>query len=374
MLEQAILLKLSAQNLAESTTSQLRQEYQVYQQLFQAQPDSEQVHLWKQAAYLSEAIMNSNTQLDFLLPEHVVCSPMLDCSAMDEKIPYKLRRQRVGNILDRLTRRDLTASLGQRLSELERSTDHAIAVSAGLIRYAVAAHMIYHGSPAGKAVAYAKPEDDDIPNQPVQKVIYKESDHMPRVACQGNEKESEQDLQGSVPNRSYAYGFFMPQWVAFDDQNQLLVSDVEEAIALFNATRRYLFALNTAVCLAPYMVVDEEFQTRRYGIMGQLVNQGRALARYQAQIICQTIQRQAALHKLDRGLSLSLPYFNDNNLMIEHYDFDVIPAGMVMFVPAFVVLAVRTQAAKVVQDTRLNRTTRRSLLQGLCILEKAFLR
>jgi hypothetical protein len=45
-----------------------------------------------------------------------------------------------------------------------------------------------------------------------------------------------------------------------------------------------------------------------------------------------------------------------------------------MFVPAFVVLAVRTQGAKVAQDTRLNRSTRKYLLSELSMLEPAFLR
>ncbi len=56
------------------------------------------------------------------------------------------------------------------------------------------------------------------------------------------------------------------------------------------------------------------------------------------------------------------------------YNFDVIPAGRVMFVPAFVVLAVRAQGAKVAQDTRLSQSTRRHLLAELGILEQIFLR
>jgi hypothetical protein len=102
------------------------------------------------------------------------------------------------------------------------------------------------------------------------------------------------------------------------------------------------------------MVADEEYQRKRYGILGQLLNQGRALARYKVEEIIHTIQRRAQSHDLDRGLSLSLLYFNDQTLTMEELNFDVIPAGRVMFVPAFVVLAVRAQGAKVAQDTRLS--------------------
>jgi len=45
-----------------------------------------------------------------------------------------------------------------------------------------------------------------------------------------------------------------------------------------------------------------------------------------------------------------------------------------MFIPAFVVLAVRAEGVKVAQDTRLSRSTRRYLLMELSTLEESFLR
>jgi hypothetical protein len=162
--------------------------------------------------------------------------------------------------------------------------------------------------------------------------------------------------------------------VSFDDDGRLLSENVTEAENQVASMQRYLSILHTAIGLAPYMVADEEYQRKRYGILGQLVNQGRALAHYQVNEIMGTIQRRAASHDLDRGLSLSLPYFNDQTLRIEEYNFDVIPSGRVMFVPAFVVLAVRAQAVKVAQDTRLSQSTRRQILIELSSLEEEFLR
>ena len=52
---------------------------------------------------------------------------------------------------------------------------------------------------------------------------------------------------------------------------------------------------------------------------------------------------------------------------------EVIPAGRIMFVPAFVVRAAREEVAKVAQDTRLNASTRKHLLDELCVLENAFI-
>ncbi|HSB65158.1 MAG TPA: hypothetical protein VLD65_01190 [Anaerolineales bacterium] len=337
MLEQAILLKLATQNLSESTTSHLRQEYQAYQRLFQAQPMMEQQYLNSQAAALAGAIVTGTSPLHFSLPEHVVCLPIMDCSGIDTEIPTNARQYRLGSFIDWLTHPNLSSALSQRLIEMEKSVNPAVAAAAGLLRYAVAVHLIYHLVPAGKTVVYADTEDDDVPNQPVR-------------------------------------GFFLPQLVAFDDQNRLLLADEEEAIAQINTLRHFLNSLNSAVSLAPYMVVDEDYQYKHYGILGQLVNQGRALASYQVELICQTINLRSAAHRLDRGFSLSIPYFDDKSLAIEQYDFDVIPKGRVMFVPAFVVLAVRAEGLRIAQNVSLNHSTRKHLLQELIILEKAFIR
>ena len=106
--------------------------------------------------------------------------------------------------------------------------------------------------------------------------------------------------------------------------------------------------------------------------MGQLVNQGRALARYKTQEIIRTIQERAEAGSLNRGLSLSLPYYDDQELQMAITTFEVIPAGRIMFVPAFVVRAAREEAAKRTQDTRFNPSTRKHLMAELHMLEEAF--
>jgi hypothetical protein len=50
----------------------------------------------------------------------------------------------------------------------------------------------------------------------------------------------------------------------------------------------------------------------------------------------------------------------------------IIPAGRIMFVPAFVVRAALEEQAKLAQDTRFNPSTRKHLLNELEMLEKAF--
>jgi hypothetical protein len=161
--------------------------------------------------------------------------------------------------------------------------------------------------------------------------------------------------------------------VAFGEQGELLVGSTAEAGSFVGAMQRFLAGLHAAVALAPYFVADEVYQRKRYGMLGQLVNQGRALALHQTGEIVLDIRRRAAAQDLNRGLSLSLPYFDDQALHLDSDDFEVIPAGRIMFVPAFVVRAARQEAAKVAQDTRLSPSTRRHLLEELAMLEQAFI-
>jgi hypothetical protein len=160
--------------------------------------------------------------------------------------------------------------------------------------------------------------------------------------------------------------------VAFDDQDKLIVNTIGEAEAHIASMQRFLNILFAARSLAPYMIVDEEFEAKRYGMLGQLVNQGRALARYRTTDIIQTIKRRAKAQSLNRGLSLSLPYFDDQDLEIKTHNFVIIPAGRIMFVSAFVVRASLEEQAKVAQDTRFNISTRKHLLHILEMLEEAF--
>jgi len=239
--------------------------------------------------------------------------------------------------------------------------------------HATVSAMIHSMLPAGRSVTYATAEGESIPAVPVGDVMTPESAltaHTDAIAEEGSPEEGRGDLL--VPYVPAARRFFLPQWVAFDDADRLLVGSVSEAEAHVASMQRYLGVLHAAVSLAPYVVVDPEYQRKRHGILGQLVNQGRALCRYTTREIIATIRARATSGDLNRGLSLSLPYFDDQDLEIRTRDFEVIPAGRIMFVPAFVVRAAREESAKAAQDTRLDPATRKHLLAELQMLEDAF--
>jgi hypothetical protein len=216
-------------------------------------------------------------------------------------------------------------------------------------------------------------EEETIPSVPENDFLEAESAitaWTDAIAEDGKTEEGRGDLL--VPFVPFARKFFLPQWVAFDQNGDLLAKSVEEAQAHIKSMQRFMEVLFLAVALAPYISADEEYAKRRYGMLGQLVNQGRALAIYQAKEIIVRVKERADSGNLNRGLSLSLPYFDDQELRVDITKFEVIPAGRIMFVPAFVVRAVRQEEMKVSQDTRLNPSTRNHLLHLLELLEQAF--
>jgi hypothetical protein len=157
-----------------------------------------------------------------------------------------------------------------------------------------------------------------------------------------------------------------------EDCQPVLVEAVNEAERFKAAMQQYLAILDMAVALAPYVVADANFQHKRFRIVGQLIQQGRLLAQFQVREITQSIQQRAASNLLNRGLSLSLPYFDDHALEMRCWQFQVIPAGRTLFSPAFIVRAVWLEQEKLSRDPCLSPSTRKHLVEELISLERAF--
>jgi hypothetical protein len=365
--------KLNNNNMGFDTSQSLREEYKAVQMLFELQPALTQRFLEAQGRQLAEAVLKNQSQVRFSLPDRVVVEASALSGQNTAQVPSESREQVTGGMIDRLTRSDIRTVLRQRLAELEGSSRKAVSVSAQLIRFATARFMVYSMLPSGRSVLYLAPEGEEIPSIPAEEPLNVESaitEQNDAIAQTGEAEQGRGELQ--VPFVPDARRFFLPQWVAFGQQGNLLVNSVGEAESHVGSMQRYLSILHAAVALAPYFVADAEYHQKRYGMLGQLVNQGRALACYQTQDIIQIIKRRAAAHDLNRGLSLSLPFFDDQLLEIRSHDFTVIPAGRIMFVPAFVVRASWEEQAKVAQDTRLSPSTRKYLLVQLKMLENAF--
>jgi hypothetical protein len=360
-----------AQNPA-SSTSLLRQEYDQATELLRAQPPLTQRFVEGQARHLSDAIVQRTPQVRFMLPDQVI-GPGSD--ARPVAVPAGYREQIVGGtgFLDRFSRTDVRKAIVHRLQELELASNREVSISAQLLRHATVIYMVHGMLPAGRSVKYAAEEGEEIPTQPGSEVLGVSSAitaTTDAIAEEGTAEEGRGELL--VPYAEAARRFYLPQWVAFDQNDQLLVNSTEEAEAHVASMQRFMEVLHLGRSFAPYIVADEQYQQKRYGMLGQLVNQGRALARYETREIINTIKERAAQHDLNRGLSLSLPYFDDQDLVMALESFEVIPQGRIMFVPAFVVRAAREQQAKVADDTRLSLSTRKHLIQELGMLGAAF--
>jgi len=351
--------------------AELNDEFERQQALFNAQSLIVQRFLEAQARQIAESYAERAHSVRFTLPDRVVCSTNEKEEA--RSVAASVREQHVGDLRDRFAGRDVHTTLRQRLTELEQSSDQAIAVSTGLIRFTAATHMVHTMLPSGRSVSYISADDEDIPTIPAQDDLEPESAitaDTDAIAEDGKAENGRGNLL--VPFVPAARRFYLPQWVAFDDQDKLLVNSVAEAEAHIASMQRFLNVLFSARSLAPYILADEEYQNKHYGMLGQLINQGRALARHLTGNIIRTLKERAASQSLNRGLSLRLPYFDDQDLRVENLNFVVIPAGRIMFVPAFVVRAARDEQVKVREDTRFNSSTRKHLLGELKMLEDAF--
>ncbi len=362
---------------ARNSVNPLRGEYGAWQTLFEAQPGLAQRFIEAQGRVLAEALgrREGDTQLRFTLPDQVVLIAPATAGDVAPLVPVppEFREQLAGGLIDRLTRAHLAQAVRQRLGELEQSPNRAVAVSAGLLRFAAAEHLVRGLLPSGHTVEYTAAPGEEIPSLPVAGKLEPESAITgtgDAIAEEGRSEAGRGELL--VPYVPAARRFYLPQWVAFDSDGHLLVKSISEAESHVGSMQRFLAILHMAISLAPYIVADEVYQQKRYGMLGQLVNQGRALALYRTNEIVQTIWRRAKAQDLNRGLSVSLPYFDDQDLRLRSHSFEIIPVGRILFMASFVAHAAVAEQAKVAQDTRLSASTRQHLLAELRLLEAAF--
>src|SRR5512133_1257342 len=283
-----------------NTVPYLQQEYENQKMLFESQAAIIQHFVESQAQFIADALITRTARAHFSLPDRVMTQFSRNGKDRTATLPEAERRINVRSFISG----DVRAALMHRLNELEKSANEGVAVSTGLLRYAAAIYMIHNLLPAGRTVTYRPCDDEQIPTIPVE-------DNSPESAItQASDAIAEEgaiDDRGELqtPFVPAARKFFLPQWVAFDSQGKLLVGSVKEAEAHIQSMQRYVMILHRALSLVPYISASEEYQRKRYGILGQLINQGRTLANFKTQEIIAEIKSRAAQQNLNRGLSIS---------------------------------------------------------------------
>jgi hypothetical protein len=352
----------------------MAREYKFQQALTSAQPAAIQHDLDEQGKRIVEAIVEGKPQVCFSLPDQIVCMDQNLYRPTLETIPEGKRQYSTGNYFNRLRKIDLQEGLHLTLNRLEQSHDRAISTAAGLLRYSTVMNIVYNSLPDGRSLLNKFADEVEMISAVPEEATKGTSSVTSFAAGAIVEKlkmkvDCKENLGSFVP---YASRFFLPQWVAFDGNCDLLVNSVEEADTRIRSMQSFMELLILAEALAPYIYSDKEFMRKRCGMLTQLVNQGQALAIFHTREFITYIKQRVASGSLNRGLSLSLPYFNDQELCIDFRRIEIIPSGKVLFVPAFVVLAVRQEALKVSRDLHLNSSTRKHLLNLLESIEQAF--
>lgn len=276
---------------------------------YNAQPPAVQRSLETQARLIAKGIEERRSPIYFILPDQIACEGNDSAQPQIFPVPAELREQKIGDLLGQLSISDLD----RRLRTLEVDQNPAVSTVAALMRFSIVQNLAQSVLPADRS-----------------------------------------------------------EWVVFDENSNLLVNSIDEAREIISSMSHALDVLENLIKLAPYIIADKDFQWKRYGVQAQLVNQGRALAQYEIGEIIRTIRRRAEAHTLDRGLNLSLPYFDDQALQIKIYSFEIIPPGRVGFDPLFIVWAARYQQSEVTKQKKISPTTCKHLLDLLKFLECAF--
>jgi hypothetical protein len=336
--------------------------------LYDAQPALTQHFLDQQAAAIVSALDHHKGRIRYQLPDRIILE---GGESLD--LPPATRLRTVGSPLKRSSHLERRAQLIQHLNALEQGLNPGLAVCGKLFRFALARTIVHHLLPDGRPVQYQPENGDDIPSIPLDVA-------PPSALLAATDAVTESDAANSdggrlqVPYVAEARRFYLPQWVAFGEQDRLLAGSLAEAEACVASLENAVRLLQDAAAIWPSMVADETYQRKRAGLLGQLINQGHALARAYTREIITKIRSRAAAGTLNRGLSLSLPYFDDDAMALRLYPIRIIPDGRIMFVPAFVVLAMRQVEEQIHDDYHISPSTRRHLLAQLTSIEDAFIK
>jgi hypothetical protein len=333
----------------ERPISQLAREYERLSQLFVVQPAQTRHFLDQQAAALVAALDRGGGPIHCRLPERIILEGGQSIDLPRHRRPT-IHIPARGNRHERLIRS---------LDSLERSLNPALSTCGELLCFALARHILYRVLPDGREVHYLPEAGEDIPSIPVTGAPVEAMALSPIGSSHVQYAEA-------------ARRFHLPQWVAFGEGDRLLVNSLEEAEASIVALQDAVRLLEDAVTVCPSLATDGIYQRKHAGLIGQLVNQGRALARVYTRRIVARLHERAAAGTLNRGLHLSLPYFDDEDMTMRLYQVEVIPDGRVMFVPAFVVRAMHMSEMQVRRDAHFSPSTRKHLLTQLTSVENAF--
>lgn len=298
--------------------------------LWEAQDEAVRGHFDSEATNIARAIRENRKEICFNFPDRLYIFDDSKNEWREERISRRYRQLHTARKLFSHSLEEILPRFIERLSELQSSQEQAVAYCAELLRYRTALALL-----ESLPICTTSANDDALASSPEAKAPF-------------------------------------PQWVAFNSAGQIVVGSIEEAEERIGAMEKYLQVLSAAFALDAGVAEEPAYQLRYHAILQQWTEQACAYAHYQTLELIRIIRNRAMENTLNRGLSLSLPYFDDQKLQIKSYDFEVIPAGRIAFEPVFVAQAAQEAKQNVANDIRLSVTTRERLIAELDLLEKSF--
>ncbi|PWH19344.1 MAG: hypothetical protein DDG59_03325 [Anaerolineae bacterium] len=301
--------------------------------LWRNQTNEVQQHFVAQAEQILQAIQKNRPSLEFSLPEKVVLVDPCTHAYREEIIPARYRRQTIGRRLFQRGNSTLSIVL-QRLSDLQSSAHLSLSLSANILRYWIA-RLWLNQLPEGEAL-------------PENKGLNPSSEARPEVQR------------------------YFPEWLLFNSNGEPLFSTKAEAEQSIHAIEATLQSLLSAMAVDPTIVEEEAFRSRYMTLVTQMVEQGRAYCEYLTKSILSTIRKRQSQHTLNRGLSIHLPYFDDQLLEIRYLDLEVVPPGRIAFEEVFLIHAIQRAQESISKNSKLSLSTRQHILEELKLMETSF--
>lgn len=304
--------------------------------LWRNQTPEVQQHFLRQAEQILRAIQENSSTVEFFLPEKVILSDSVAKTFREESIPKRYRHQLLHQRVTQRKKSSLSRVL-QHLCDLQNSSHLSISLSASILRYWVA-HLWLNQIPQGESL----PVNSDKYDRP------------------SDQNEVDQ------PDR------YFPQWMLIDADGQPLFSSISEAKTRIQSIEETLQSLLSMIAFDPAIVEEKAFRSRYTGLITQWIEQGRAYSEYLTKQIVAEIRHRNSQHTLNRGLTIRLPYLNDQLLEIEFLEIEVVPAGRIAFEAVFLLQAIHRTEQRLSENIKFSPTTRQHILAELKILETSF--
>ncbi len=133
---------------------------------------------------------------------------------------------------------------------------------------------------------------------------------------------------------------------------------------------QYVEWLRTAEQLYPGWTADDLYNERYAQVVAELTEQGRLLATRYTDDLIHEVQESAQTGI--RGLTLYIPYLDEQQYQMARYEVVVVPVSRIQFRPQFVVSACRIAQQEVRKNPRLSQSTRWQLVLQLDRVTQAF--